>query len=71
MGKWFENEIITFKSLKEGYPLSSKTVLPTNTSYSHLIGLAEMYLSEFDPQIASKINLAGFQMITPDSRCAG
>ena len=38
---------------------------PTCTSYLHLIGLADIYLSEHEDKIASKGNLAGFQMVTP------
>ena len=45
-------------NFKEGCPLSSKT-------YYHLIGLAEIYLSEHDHQIASKTIFDGFQIVTP------
>ena len=55
--------------LKGELPPCSKTVRSTSTSYHHLIGLAEIYLSEHDHQITSKSNLAGFPMVTPDTRC--
>ena len=58
-------------SVQEGCPLSSKTVRSTSTSYHHLIGLAEIYLTEHDHQIPSKDKLAGFQMAIPDTICAG
>ena len=35
--------------VKEGCPLSPKTVRSTGTAYHDLIGLAEIYLSEHDP----------------------
>ena len=42
----------------------------TSTSYHLLIGLAKIYLSEHDHQIASKSNLAGVPMVTLDTKCA-
>ena len=42
-------------TLKEGCPPPKK-----QTSYHHLIGLAEIYLSEHDHQMANMNILAGF-----------
>ena len=57
------------KRLKGNSHPAPKPYGRTSTSYHHLIGLAEIYLSEHDHQIASKSNLAGFPMVTPDTRC--
>ena len=75
-------EILTFSFKKMRLKMSSAKRRPfclglnvlkgdVHSSYHHLIGLAEIYLSKHGHQIASKSNLAGFQMVTPDTRCAG
>ena len=58
-------DIHSNNTVKEGCPLSSKTMRSTGTSYHHLIAIAEIYLSGHEDQIVRESDLAGFQVVTP------
>ena len=51
----------------EGCPLPSKTVRSTSTPYHHLIGLAEIYQSEHDHQIAIRTVWLDSKWSPPDT----